>query len=174
MGSLNELKVLVPDFAKDIKLNLSTLIENSDYEDDLVFGCAYASALALDNDDLIDVFDYECKQRFPDDYIESVKSTVVIMSLNNAWYKYRDAMPTNEMRLAAQKMRVNAMRNHAGLDKILFESLSLCISAVNGCNFCIKAHSSLLLDSGKTKEYVLTIGRIASVTMAAAKALQLR
>ena len=96
------------------------------------------------------------------------------MSLNNAWYKYRDAMPTNEMRLAAQKMRVNAMRNHAGLGKILFESLSLCISAVNGCNFCIKAHSSLLLDSGKTKEYVLTIGRIASVTMAAAKALQLR
>ena len=48
------------------------------------------------------------------------------MTLNNAWYKYRDSMPNGEMKMAPQRMRVNVMANHAGLDKILFESISLC------------------------------------------------
>ena len=35
------------------------------------------------------------------------------------WYKYRDAMPSVEMKVGSQKLRVNIMRNYAGLDKIL-------------------------------------------------------
>ena len=77
------------------------------------------------------------------------------------------------MKTAAQRMRVNIMRDHAGLNKILFESISLCISAVNGCTFCVKAHSNLLLDNGKSKDYVLNIGRIASVIVATDKAIKM-
>ena len=35
------------------------------------------------------------------------------MTLNNVWYKYREAMPNNEMKMAPQKMRVNIMREYA-------------------------------------------------------------
>ena len=45
------------------------------------------------------------------------------MSLNNVWYKYRDSMPTTEMKMAPQKMRVNIMANHAGLERFY---LNLC------------------------------------------------
>ena len=79
-----------------------------------------------------------------------------------------------EMKIASQKMRVNIMATGAGLDKTLFESISLCISAINGCSFCVKAHSNLLLDNKMNKEYVLNIGRISSVISAISKALSLR
>ena len=71
-------------------------------------------------------------------------------------------------------MRVNVMANHAGLDKILFESISLCISAINGCMFCIKAHSDLLLKNNKTNDFIFYIGRIASVMSALSKAISMK
>jgi len=135
----------------------------------LVYGCAYASSLASGGKNITKVFESECLKRFDDSFVESVKSTVAIMSLNNVWYKFRDAMPNNEMKMAPQRMRVNIMRDYAGLDKILFETFSLCISAVNGCNFCIKSHTELLLENGKSKDYIYNIGRIASIVVAASK-----
>ena len=172
--TLIDLKNSIPDFAKDVKLNLSSLVMNSEYDEELVYGCAYASSLAIGNNNISDVFEEECRTRFSPEFIESVKATVTVMSLNNVWYKYRDSMPTTEMKMAPQKMRVNIMGNHAGLDKILFESLSLCVSAINGCNFCVKAHSDLLLENNQTKEYVFNIGRIAAVISSLSKAFSLK
>ena len=172
--TLNDLKNSIPDFAKDVKLNLSSLVMNSEYDEELVYGCAYASSLAIGDKDIASVFEEECRNRFGSEFNESVKATVTVMSLNNVWYKYRDSMPTTEMKMAPQKMRVNIMANHAGLEKILFESLSLCVSAINGCTFCVKAHSDLLLENDKTKEYVFNIGRIASVISSVSKAFSLK
>ena len=172
--TLNDLKNSIPDFAKDVKLNFSTLIINSEYDEELVYGCAYAGSLAIGDNHIASVFEEECRNRFGQKFIDSVKATVIVMSLNNVWYKYRDSMPTTEMKMASQKMRVNIMANHAGLDKILFESMSLCVSAINGCTFCVKAHSDLLLENEKTKEYIFNIGRIASVISSLSKAFSLK
>ena len=49
MQTLEDIKNSIPDFAKDIKLNFSSIILNSSHEDDLVFGCAYACSLSLGN-----------------------------------------------------------------------------------------------------------------------------
>lgn len=172
--TLDELKDNIPEFAKDIKLNFSSIIKNSDFDDDLVYGCSYASALALNDKVMANIFEKECQNRFGVEFVESVKSTVAIMTLNNVWYKYRDAMPNSQMKMAPQRMRVNVMANYAGLDKILFESLSLCISAINGCTFCIKSHSDLLIKNEKTSEFVFNIGRIASVISAISKVSALK
>ena len=169
--TLNDLKNSIPDFAKDVKLNFSSLIINSEYDEELVYGCAYASSLAIGDNHIASIFEEECRNRFGGEFIESVKATVLVMSLNNVWYKYRDYA---HHKMAPQKMRVNIMANHAGLDKILFESMSLCVSAINGCTFCVKAHSDLLLENEKTKEYIFNIGRIASVISSLSKAFSLK
>jgi len=173
MKTIEDLKNSIPDFAKDIRLNFSSIIMNSTYDDNLVYGCAYASSLAIGNLNFSKIFEHECRKRISDDFVKSIKSTVAIMTMNNMWYKYRDSMPSIEMKVGPQKLRVNIMRNFAGLDKLLFESLSLCVSAINGCKFCIKSHSQLLLDENKSKDYIFTIGRIASVITAAEKSIQI-
>ena len=40
-------------------------------DEKLVYGCALASALALDNEKISDIFIEECKSRFDNDYVES-------------------------------------------------------------------------------------------------------
>ena len=171
MQTLEDIKNSIPDFAEDIRLNFSSNIMNSDHDNELVFGCAYACSLSIGNVKIAKIFENECRSKISNDFVKSIKSTVAIMTMNNIWYKYRDAMPSMEMKVGPQKLRVNVMGNHAGLDKLLFESISLCISTVNNCQFCVKAHSQLLIDEGKTKDYVLEIGRIASVMVAAEKSI---
>ena len=171
MQTLEDIKNSIPDFAKDIRLNFSSVIINSSHEYDLVYGCAYACSLSLDNVTIAKIFENECRSKISDDFVRSVKSIVSIMTMNNTWYKYRDAMPSMEMKVGPQKLRVNVMGTYAGLDKLLFESISLCISTVNNCQFCVKAHSQLLIDEGMTKDYVLEIGRIASVMVSAEKSI---
>ena len=81
--TLNDLKNSIPDFAKDVKLNFSSLIINSEYDEELVYGCAYASSLAIEDNHIASVFEEECRNRFGGEFIESVKATVIVMSLNN-------------------------------------------------------------------------------------------
>ena len=171
MQTLEDIKNSIPDFAKDIRLNFSSVIINSSHEYDLVYGCAYACSLSLGNVTIAKIFENECRSKISDDFVRSVKSIVSIMTMNNTWYKYRDAMPSMEMKVGPQKLRVNIMGTHADLDKLLFESISLCVSAVNGCQFCVKSHSQLLIDKGKSKDYVLEIGRIASVIVSTEKSI---
>tara|TARA_B110000438_G_C15693601_1_gene597882 strand:+ start:58 stop:594 length:537 start_codon:yes stop_codon:yes gene_type:complete len=173
MQTLEDIKNSIPEFAKDIKLNFSSVIMNSTHEDNLVYGCAYACSLSLGNVAIAKIFEEECRSKLSDDFVNSIKSTVSIMTMNNTWYKYRDAMPSIKMKVGPQKLRVNVMGNHAGLDKLLFESISLCVSAINGCQFCVKAHSQLLIDEGKSKDYVLEIGRIASVIASVEKSIEI-
>ena len=53
--TIDELKNNIPEFAKDVKLNFSSLIKNSEYDDDLVYGCAFASSLALGDEILSNI-----------------------------------------------------------------------------------------------------------------------
>ena len=75
--TLNDLKNSIPDFAKDVKLNFSSLIINSEYDEELVYGCAYASSLAIGDNHIASIFEEECRNRFGGEFIESVKATVI-------------------------------------------------------------------------------------------------
>ena len=55
--TLNDLKNSIPDFAKDVKLNFSSLIINSEYDEELVYGCAYASSLAIGDNHIASIFE---------------------------------------------------------------------------------------------------------------------
>ena len=59
MQTLEDIKNSIPDFAKDIRLNFSSIIINSDHNNELVFGCAYACSLSLDNVTIAKIFENE-------------------------------------------------------------------------------------------------------------------
>ena len=83
MNNVEDIKNSIPDFAKDIRLNFSSIIMNSVYEDDLTYGCAYACALSLNDKKLSKALENECRNRVSEDFVLSIKSAVSIMSLNN-------------------------------------------------------------------------------------------
>ncbi len=56
-------------------------------------------------------------------------------------------------------------------EKVDFELFSLAVSAINGCEMCVKAHEKVVLDGGVSKDEVHDAVRIAATLNAAACAL---
>ena len=90
----------VVDAAKDVKLNFTSLIINSEYDKKLVYGCSYACSLAIGDIKISKVFENECAQSFGVDFVKSVKNSNVIdvrtkNEFNNGTYKTSQNIPLN-------------------------------------------------------------------------------
>jgi alkyl hydroperoxide reductase subunit D len=58
-------------------------------------------------------------------------------------------------------------------NRVDFELFSLAVSAINGCEACVRAHEKAVTDGGLTPEHVNDAVRIAATFYAAAQALEL-
>ncbi len=90
------------------------------------------------------------------------------MAMNNVYYKF-SGMMTDYQTMPA-KLRMNIIGN-PGVEKLDFELWSLAVSAINGCQFCVKSHEKKVVEDGLSKEQVQTAVRIASVVQAVSAVL---
>jgi alkyl hydroperoxide reductase subunit D len=163
--SIETLKNQIPDYAKDIKLNLSSLANDETLNVQQLWGTFLASALATRQADLIMALEVEAAQKISPDALNAVKAAAAIMAMNNIYYKFVGMMP--EYQTLPAKLRMNILAN-PGVDKGDFELWSLAVSAVNGCQFCVQSHEKQLRDHGFSSEQVQTAVRVASVVHALA------
>lgn len=167
--SIENLKNLLPEYAKDIKLNLSTLAGEETLSHQQLWGTFLATALAGRNDSVIREIAAEAGQHLSAEALNGAKAAAAIMAMNNVYYKFTGMM-TDEYRTMPAKLRMNVIGN-PGVDKVDFELWALAVSAINGCQFCIKSHEKKLSESGLSREQVQAAVRIASVVQAASAIL---
>jgi lipoyl-dependent peroxiredoxin subunit D len=172
MQNLEELKSAIPDYAKDVKINLGTLVnhENQVLTPKQVFGSALASAYATKEKSLIKVMENEVKNILSEEEIKAVKSAASLMAMNNIYYRFVHISHDKEYSQMPAGLRMQGIMNH-GIDKIDFEVFSLAVSIVNGCGMCIDAHANQLLKHGLSKAQVQMTAKIAAVINSAAQVL---
>ena len=166
---IENIKNALPDYAKDIKLNLSSLANEETLNAQQFWGTALASALAGGNAFVISEIESDAAQNMPAEAVQAAKAAASIMAMNNVYYKFTGMMG-EDYRTMPAKLRMNVIGN-PGVDKADFELWSLAVSAINGCNFCVKAHEKQIADHGMSKEQVQTAVRIAAVIQAASATL---
>lgn len=165
---VDALKETVPDYAKDTKLNLDSVIKRSSLPIEEAEAVAVAAAFATGNSKFWTWVHSQISDRKEADAAITAAS---LMAMNNTWYPYIEmADDTNLTGLPAQ-LRMNAISTHGGTTKARFESYSLAASIVGKCHFCVKAHYETLKKEGYTVEQLRDIGRISSVINAVAKVL---
>lgn len=168
--SIENIKNEVPEYAKDIKLNLSSLANEETLTPQQFWGTMVASALAGRNGFVIREVVEEAAQILSEEALNAAKAAASIMAMNNVYYKFAGMMG-GEYQTMPAKLRMNIIAN-PGVDKMDFELWSLAVSAINACQFCVKAHEKQLVDHGITKEQIQTAVRIASVVQAASAILE--
>lgn len=163
--SIENIKNAIPDYAKDIKLNLSSLANEEILNTQQFWGTAMASALAGRNEFVIREVEEEAAQNLSAEAMNAAKAAAAIMAMNNVYYKFSGMMGGDYQTMPA-KLRMNVIAN-PGVDKTDFELWSLAVSAINGCTFCVKAHEKQIVDHGMSKEQVQAAARVAAVVQAA-------
>ncbi len=168
---LDIIKQQLPDYAKDIKLNLGNVLTeegSAELSTAQIHGIALASSLATKNKTLIEAGLAEIQ--LDPAHIEAAKAANAIMAMNNIYYRFVHLVEDKEFSSMPAKLRMNVIGN-PGIAKTDFELYSLAISAINGCGMCIEAHTKQLLQHGISKIAIQSAIRIAAVIHAVAAVL---
>ena len=168
--TISNLKSRVPDYAKDIKLNLSTLAGEETLNDQQKWGCFLACAMNTGNTELIQNIEAEAVDYLSAEAYQAAKSAASVMAMNNVYYRFTHLAGNKDYLNLPAKLRMNVIGN-PGVDKVDFELWSLAVSAQNGCGMCIDAHEAVLEKAGMGKEQIQAAVRIGATINAVAVVL---
>jgi alkyl hydroperoxide reductase subunit D len=169
--SLEDLKNALPDYARDLKLNLSALPGDSTLTPQQIYGGLLAAALASRNPQVIKATAAEAAQRLSPEAVTAAKAAAAIMGMNNIYYRAVHLIGDQDYATLPARLRMNVMAK-PGVEKVDFELWSLIVSAINGCGMCLDSHEKTLRKEGMSKEAVQQALRIAAVVHAVAVALE--
>lgn len=167
MSFLDPIKEAMPDWAKDIKLNLDSVLQRSSLPAADALGAALAAAYTAKSLPLMSAL----KQGLSEQDANAALGAAALMGMNNAWYPYVEMSGDPELKNLPAQLRMQAYASHGGVDKNRFELFALAASIVGKCHFCVASHYDLLKKSGLSMEQLRDVGRIAAVVQAAALAL---
>ena len=169
MEFLNSIKELIPDYAKDIRLNIDGTIARSSLEGSDAVGVALAAAFAAKSRKIIDII--SASGALSEVEKNAVLTASALMGMNNVWYPYVEMTEDADLKSQPAQLRMNAYATNGGVDKRRFEMYALSASIIGKCQFCIKSHFDLLKHEGMSSQQLRDVGRIAAVINAASQVI---
>lgn len=171
--SLDKLLDELPEYAKDIKLNVSSVLSEAGSMGlnlKQIAGIALISAYATKSIYLIDLISQHTAGQLNETDVNAVKGAAALMAMNNVYYRFTHMVSDPSYQTMPAKLRMNFLRTH-GIAKEDFELFSLAISAINACQMCIDTHVTEVVKHGISKEGVQSAIRIAACINALAQVL---
>ena len=169
MEFLSSIKALVPDYAKDIRLNLDGTIARSSLEGNDAVGVALAAAFAAKSTVIVNAI-RNAGVLSPEE-TNGALTAAALMGMNNVWYPYVEMTDNADLKSQPAQLRMNAYASHGGVDKRRFEMYALAASIIGKCHFCVKSHYENLVTEGMSTTQLRDVGRIAAVINAAAQCI---
>lgn len=168
MSWVAQIKEAMPDYAKDTKLNLDSVINRSSLDVSVANACALSAAMATGNGKLVAFIQSSMEDTVERDAALTASS---LMAMTNTWYPYVEMADDANLSGLPPQLRMNAIATHGGTSKLNFEAYALAASIVGKCHFCVKSHYDTLKAEGVPVEQLRDIGRIAAIIAAVAKIL---
>ena len=157
----------LPDFAKDLRLNLSSLLADQALGDQRKYGLLLACAHGSGYRPLVDAAEADAAEKLSPEAANAARSAAAIMAMTNVYYRFVHLASNHEYSQMPAKLRMNVLGS-PGIDKVDFELFGLAVSAMNGCGLCIDSHEKAVRSHGLNAETVQTAARAAAVMKAVA------
>lgn len=166
---LQQLGIADSKYLRDLKLNIKAVLA-SEY-----LSAKEANLLALaistnnNKDILSNAFTAKAKENGASDAeLAEAQACASLLAANNVLYRFRHFVEKETYNNAPARLRMNIMMNPT-LGKEFFELVSLAVSAVNGCEMCVKSHEQSVLQHGGTESRIWDAIRISSIVTSLGK-----
>jgi len=172
--NLHELKNAIPECAKDLRLNLESVLHESGapgLTQKQIGLVALASAIAARHAPLTAAIAAEAAGAATPQELAGARAAAAIMAMNNVYYRFTHLVADPEYQTLRAGLRMNAMAN-PGCGKVDFELCSLAVSVINGCGKCVDSHEQTLRKHGLGAQAIQSAVRIAAVVQAVAVTLE--
>ena len=165
--SLKEFAETLPDFAKDLRLNVGSLLNEQSLGNERKLGLLLACAHGTGYRPLVAASEAEVEGKLSAEAANAARAAAAVMAMNNVYYRFVHLAANPVYGTLPAKLRMNVIAN-PGIDKADFELFSLAVSAMNGCGMCIDSHERILIQHGVKPETIQTAARVAAVMKAVA------
>ncbi len=169
--SIESLRARLPDYCKDVRLNLSTLANEETLAGPTKWGLLLACAIASRNAEVREAFGAEAAAHLPPQAQDAARAAAAIMAMNNVYYRSVHMASNKEYAEMPARLRMSVIGS-PGVPKTDFELWCLAVSAINGCGACVDSHEKVLRESGVAIEAVHAALRYAAIVQSAALALE--
>ena len=172
MEHIDRLRESFPDVARDIKINLENVLTPGALNAAQVWGTAIACAFAARHPGVVQAVLAEAQAAdVPAAVVEDARAAAILMGMNNIFYRFKHMVDKEEYSQKPARLRMQRIAKVAST-KADFELFCLAVSAINGCESCVRSHESNVLEQGLTTDHVVDAVRIASTIHAAAIAAE--
>lgn len=173
--NLEQLRNEIPDFGRDIRLNLDAVLSaegSPGLTPKQIYGAALACAYSLESLELVEMLKTQAGGELDDATVEAAKGAATIMAMNNVYYRAQHLMEDAELKKLPARLRMNII-GKPGIEKVDFELMSFAVSALAGCGQCLTSHLNELRKANLSNEGVQSGLKIASVLQATSRALHI-
>lgn len=167
--SIDNLKEALPEYAKDLKLNLGSLARSTELTEQQLWGTFLATAAATRNPEVLNEIASEAADTLSAEAYNAALGAASIMGMNNVAYRAKSFLG-DDYAGVRMGLRMNIIGN-PGVEKADFELWSLAVSTINGCHDCTSAHADVVRKAGLTKEQVWEAVKVAATVEGVAQAL---
>ncbi|HWS92097.1 MAG TPA: alkyl hydroperoxide reductase [Mycobacterium sp.] len=167
--SVENLKDALPEYAKDLKLNLGSITRSTVLSEEQLWGTLLASAAATRNTQVLAEIGAEAADYLSAEAYQAALGAASIMGMNNVFYRGRGFLEGQYDDLRPG-LRMNIIAN-PGADKANFELWCFAVSSINGCSHCMVAHEHTLREAGMSRESVLEALKAAAIVSGVAQAI---
>jgi alkyl hydroperoxide reductase subunit D len=168
--TLDELKAALPDYAKDLRLNLGAIQRSEVLSPAQLFGTIAVAAIASREPRLQRAALAAAREHLSPEALDAARTAAALMGMNNVYYRFVHLVGDAEYGRLPARLRMQGMANPA-VPKLDFELWSLAVSAVNGCGACLASHEKALRQAGATPAMIQEAARVAAVIHGAAVVL---
>lgn len=169
--SIENLKSGLPEFAKDLKLNLSSLARSTELTEQQLWGTFLATAAATRSATVLSEIADEAREHLSDEAFNAALGAASIMAMNNVSYRAKEFLGEDYTQVR-MGLRMNIIAN-PGVEKADFELWSMAVSTINGCENCTAAHDDVIRKEGLTKEQSWEAVKIAATIAGVAQAVEI-
>ena len=108
--SIETLKNALPEYAKDLKLNLGSVAAEAALTDQQRWGALVATAIASRNTAVIQAVEAEAQTKLSPEALAAAKTAAAIMAMNNIYYRFVHLAGSEDYRTMPARLRTSSAR----------------------------------------------------------------
>src|SRR5882757_343369 len=127
--NIEALKNALPEYAKDLKLNLSSLAQETSLTEQQRAGTFIACALASRERSVTAAIFSEFAPKLSAEALDAARAAASIMAMNNIYYRFTHLVSAPQYKTLPARLRMNVIGKPA-VRKVDFELWCLAVSAI--------------------------------------------
>ncbi len=174
-ANLESIRDALPEAASDLRLNLQSVLGDGALTAGQRWGVAIAGAHASREPALVSALSVSAREagiapEALEAALDDARAAAALMGMNNVYYRFRHMIGKPGYSQLPARLRMQRIARTKG-PKLDFELFCLAVSAIHGCEACVRSHEAVLREGEVSEAAIHDAVRIAATVHGTAVAL---